>query len=54
MQQHRLVDQQFGQVAQAYLASAVHAQAPTWMRWPRWPAPRRMRTCSTSAAAAGM
>ncbi len=26
MQQHRLVDQQFGQVAQAYLASAVHAQ----------------------------
>ncbi|CAJ0815205.1 class I SAM-dependent methyltransferase [Ralstonia flaminis] len=26
MQQHRLVDQQFGQVAQAYLTSAVHAQ----------------------------
>jgi ubiquinone/menaquinone biosynthesis C-methylase UbiE len=26
MQQHRLVDRQFGQVAQAYLTSAVHAQ----------------------------
>jgi ubiquinone/menaquinone biosynthesis C-methylase UbiE len=26
MQQHRLVDQQFGQVAQAYLTSVVHAQ----------------------------
>ena len=26
MQQHRLVDQQFGQVAQAYLTSTVHAQ----------------------------
>ena len=26
MQQHRLVDAQFGQVAQAYLTSAVHAQ----------------------------
>lgn len=26
MQQHRLVDRQFGQVAQAYFTSAVHAQ----------------------------
>ncbi|MHA6883718.1 class I SAM-dependent methyltransferase [Ralstonia pseudosolanacearum] len=26
MQQHQLVDQQFGQMAQAYLTSAVHAQ----------------------------